>query len=250
MSNADRYRFSDFTREQYRELLRLAKLHYTDRTFTNFQTGERFVIWRHDLDSSVHAALAIARIEAEEGVRGAYFVRLRSDFYNLLEKDCLQRVLKIADLGHEVGLHFESDEFAIHAPEDLEAALTSERRLLESVLGRPVETFSFHLTTPLALEATSTTYAGMVNATSTRFREDVGYCSDSNGYWRYRRLRDVLEEGSDRNLQVLTHPEYWTDEIMSPRQKILRCIDGRAGRTLERYVRHLETWDRPNIDWN
>ena len=88
----------------------------------------------------------------------------------------------------------------------------------------------------------------MINAAAEYFYTDVGFCSDSNGYWRNRRLEDVLREATDERLQVLTHPEMWQDIAMSPRQRVYRCIDGRAQRTKERYEQFLREHSRDNID--
>ena len=249
MSNAERYHFADFTRDNYRQLLRLAGKTYAFRRYTDFRADERFVLWRHDLDSSVHAGRALARIEAEEGVAATHFVRLHSEFYNLFERDSADCVREIAGLGHAIGLHFESEFYGLDDEAALDDALARERRILEDLSAVPVTAFAFHLSTPLALRAKQSHYAGLVNATADYFRTEVGYCSDSNGYWRYRRLTDVLAEATDARLQVLTHPEYWTERVMSPHERIDRCIAGRAEHTRRFYAGHLKAWDRPDIDW-
>jgi hypothetical protein len=249
MSNAERYHFADFTRDSYRQLLRLARKTYVFRGYTDFRLDERFVLWRHDLDSSVHAARALARIEAEEGLATTHFVRLHSEFYNLFERDSTDCVREIVALGHAIGLHFESEFYGLEDEAALDAALARERRILEDLLAVPVTAFAFHLSTPLALRARHAHYAGLVNATADYFRTEVGYCSDSNGYWRFRRLEDVLTDAGDERLQVLTHPEYWPERAMSPHERIHRCIDGRAEHTRRFYAGHLATWDRPDIDW-
>ena len=61
------------------------------------------------------------------------------------------------------------------------------------------------------------------------------YVSDSNGYWRFERLPEVLAAGAHERLHVLTHPEWWQEEAMSPRERILRCIAGRARRRGDRH---------------
>jgi hypothetical protein len=93
-------------------------------------------------------------------------------------------------------------------------------------------------------------YCGLVNTYADYFRSSVGYCSDSNGYWRYRRLEDVLTAAEDRSLQVLTHPSLWTDEVMSPRQRVLRCVNGRAEKAMAWYDHALKAGGRENVDCN
>jgi hypothetical protein len=108
--------------------------------------------------------------------------------------------------------------------------------------------FSFHNPDDSTAAYRNREYGGLINASSSFFYDSVGFCSDSNGYWRNRRLEDVLTQAIDERLQVLTHPEMWQDVPMSPRQRVDRCIDGRAQRTRERYERLLLENDRDNVD--
>jgi hypothetical protein len=249
MSNADRYHFADFTLENYRRLLRLARQNYVFRTYTDFDAGERFVLWRHDVDLSAHAARRLAEIEASEGVVATYFLCLHSEFYNLLEREIVACIHQILALGHPIGLHFDVGFHGVQSEEHLEDLLRREKRILEEVFEREVLAFSFHIPTGPALYCRAFRYAGLVNAGAEYFQGQVGYCSDSNGYWRIRRLEDVLREGSDRCLQVLTHPEWWQDAVMSPRQRLDRCIQGRAEKMRAWYERTVQEHGRPNLDW-
>src|SRR5262245_53947913 len=65
--------------------------------------------------------------------------------------------------------------------------------------------------------------------------------------WLYRRLEDVLVSASERPLQVLTHPGMWQDSPMPPRQRVERCIQGRAKATAEFYDNLLRVAGRPNF---
>jgi hypothetical protein len=87
----------------------------------------------------------------------------------------------------------------------------------------------------------------MVNAYGRYLRQHWGYCSDSMGIWRHRRLRDVLEAGEDERLHVLTHPEWWVPEPQSPRARVARAIEGRAARQHDRYDRLVEEMGRENV---
>ena len=72
----------------------------------------------------------------------------------------------------------------------------------------------------------------MLHAGARSIRDGYAYVSDSNGYWRFERLAEVVAAGAHERLHVLTHPEWWQQQAMSPRERILRCIDGR-GRAAE-----------------
>lgn len=73
------------------------------------------------------------------------------------------------------------------------------------------------------------------------------YVSDSNGYWRYQRLSDVLENSENEKLHILTHPEWWTPEIMPPRERISRCIEGRSAKQHAIYDEALRKAGRLNV---
>ncbi len=79
---------------------------------------EQFVLLRHDVDRKPENALAMARLEAEHGIHGTYYVRTIGKTF----KPGLIR--RIEDLGHEVGYHFEDLD---RADGDQEAALDSFR---------------------------------------------------------------------------------------------------------------------------
>jgi hypothetical protein len=245
MTGADDYR--EFTRTRYRELVQLAKAHYSFARFGDV-AGERPIVWwRHDVDFSVHAALRLAEIEAAESCRATYFFCLRSPFYNLLEPAVADRVKAIIALGHDVGVHFDAQAYGVSNEGGLDAPLTFERSVLSTAFDIEARSFSFHNPNTLTESWRDARYAGMVNCYSEYFRTAVGYVSDSNGLWRYRPLPDVLANHADRRLQVLTHPAWWQDRAMPPRARIERSVRGRADATLADYDRALERAGRPNI---
>jgi hypothetical protein len=249
MENADRYHFTDFTRENYRRLLRLSLEKYVFCVYTNIDKAERFILWRHDLDTSVHAARRIAQVEAEEGIVATYFLHLHNPFYNLLEREITECVRDIQKLGHPIALHFDTHFYNIQSEKELLKYLTFEKAILEKVFEQKIEVFSFHNTTPFILSCQKWKYAGLINTYSEFFQKQVGYCSDTNGYWRERRLEDVLTQATDRSVQVLIHPEWWQETIMSPKQRINRCIDDRAVANKKWYEQALKKFGRDNLDW-
>lgn len=242
MTNPKTQDYAGFTRGKYRELLRMARDNYSILDFEQCCSStapDPFVVWRHDLDMSVHAALNFARMEAEEGVRATYFLLMHSQFYNLFEKDVADRVREISSLGHAIGLHFDSHFYEISSGADLERLLKREQHFLEDMFGEEIKVFSFHNTNAFTLGCRDLHYAGMINAFGEYFQSGLRYCSDSNGRWKYQTLEDMLREGGFRGLQVTTHPELWTDEPMSPLERVRRCISGRADATWSTWQRLL-----------
>lgn len=248
MADMVRADFAEFTETGYREVLERTADAYEFVRFDANPPARPHVLWRHDIDVSPHRALRMAAIEAEHGIVATYFVMLHSPFYNALEAEIRAKLSAIAGLGHAIGLHFDlSFHFSVGDPSGIETYLRSERQLLEDLVGAPVTALSLH--NPEignALQHDAERYAGMVNAYSRRLTRDYTYVSDSNGYWRFRPLREVIEEAPSR-LHVLTHPEWWTPTAMSPRARMARAVEGRAHAVLAEYDSFLDLAGRRNI---
>lgn len=238
---------NDFTEKSYRELVRLAAAKYEFARFHELPEGPH-VLWRHDLDFSVHRAARLAEIEAAEGVRATYFVALHSFFYNALENEVADRIRMIVELGHDLALHYHSDFYPRAGRDQLEEVVRREARFLSETFEVPVRAFSFHnpdVDGDLALD--EETLGGLVNVYARSFRDGYDYVSDSNGYWRFRRLRDVLEDAAAPRVHVLTHPGWWQRDPMLPRERIVRCIEGRAAANMALYDGMLDDFGRENI---
>ena len=229
-------RFGEFTEAGYKDILRLAKERYRFERFGT-ATEHDHVLWRHDLDYSIHRALRLARIEADLGVHATYFFFLRTPYYSLMETATVIAAREILSLGHNAGLHFDPTFYtALGDSRPLESAIEFERGVLEDVLGTPVEVLSFHNPAHAGLlDNDAPQFAGMLSAYGKGLREEYEYISDSFGYWRFRPLREVLETGVHKKLHVLTHPEWWVPEAMPPRERVSRCVNGRAAAMMKAY---------------
>ena len=225
----------DFTEAAYRDLIQLAKRRYRFLAFDDYRDAPPgSLLWRHDIDFSVHRALALARIEADDGVRSTFFVNLHSRFYNALEPEIAELVREIVALNHNLGLHFDPSFYAAR-PKPLEEALERERALLEDVFEAPVRSFSFHNPALEGWADERDEIAGMVNAYGAYLRGHYVYRSDSHGRWGEPPLTEMLEAAEAERLHVLTHPEWWVPEPMGPRERVSRCIEGRAAAQHARY---------------
>jgi hypothetical protein len=88
----------------------------------------RVIGLRHDMDNDVETAVAFAEWEAERGVQATYFV-LHGDWYFRragrrfgfrpdASRFVLRRLDRIAELGHEIGLHNNALALALRTGED------------------------------------------------------------------------------------------------------------------------------------
>lgn len=96
----------DFTRLKYRELLsQLWKSGYEFITYADYCGGkipQRFVIIRHDVDLKPLNSLAVAKDENDLGAISSYYFRAIPESWNA------DVIKAIAQMGHEVGYHYES----------------------------------------------------------------------------------------------------------------------------------------------
>jgi len=221
---------TEFTYDGYRALLQsfLAR-GYRACDFEAADPAERHLIVRHDIDMSLDLAEPIAAIEADLGISAIYFVLVGSELYNPATQDARRSLEKVQSCGHEIGLHFDASGYA-QSLDSLDAAAESECRILESITGAPVRWISFHR--PVAeLQGLDRRLAGRRHAYEPRFFKEMGYCSDSRGAWHYGHPleQDAVQEG--RALQLLTHPIWWTQDLMGePLVKLERFLDERKGR--------------------
>ena len=248
MNNEMKYHFTNFTLIHFRLLLKAAKSKFIDRHYSNFDKNENFVIWRHDVDISMDAALATAKIEHEEGVKTTYFVHLHNEFYNLMEKETSDKVRKIINLGHEIGLHFDSHYYNIKNEEGLCEKLEFEKIFIENLFSIKLLVFSFHNTNEFVMSCDDWQYSGMINTYAKYFKQNVEYCSDSWGRWRYKRMEDVIDENHPR-LHLLTHSEWWTEKVMSPIQKVRMYAKERMDFMVNYHINHYTKFNVPIIDW-
>ena len=165
-----------------------------------------------------------------------------------MEPVILSIVQSISDMGHEVGAHLDTEQVDVSSTRSLEKSLEREKIVFESVSGVKLKSFSFHNPTVLSETATyrDATYAGLINAYSTNLDDGFEYCSDSNGYWRFVPLGEFVEKKHPK-IYVLTHPGWWPEEPLSPRERLARAVNGRADAVLRQYDEFLEKHGRNNI---
>ena len=241
------YRFEDFTETGYREALQLASGYWSFESFgTTAQTPH--VLWRHDVDISPNRALRLAEVESELGLRATYFFLLHSEFYNCLESSTRDVVRRIVSYGHDVGLHFDVGFYTetSNVPA-LEERIAFEASVVADLAGTRLAAVSFHNPTTEQMSSyDQPMLAGLVNAYGRQLKT-YRYASDSNGYWRFDRLHDVLSRRADARLHVLTHPEWWTPDRLSPRDRVARAVEGRAARVMRDYDGFLAGQGRENV---
>jgi hypothetical protein len=141
---------------------------------------------RHDVDLSLDAALQMAALERELGIRSTYFLMTESVFYNLASSEGVVAVERLRALGHRIGLH------AVYPHVRLDARFD------------PV--VAWHNPDPAYM---TTPIEGAVNVMEPPWFDPATYRSDSNQHWRSGRPDDELRRRAFPWLQLLVHPEIW-----------------------------------------
>ncbi len=248
MDNRTKYHFDDFTWSEYKDLLKVAAQKYEFIDYPNLNPDKNQILWRHDLDMHPEKALKMAEIEAELGLKSVYFILLHSEFYNLLSPIVSDQIKKIRDLGHSIQLHFDAYYYNIQNENDLDSHILKEKGLLESLFDIEIDTFSFHNNTPFTLSCENETYGGLINTYSSSIKK-LPYCSDSNGHWRFDRLKEFIQNSDQNQIHVLTHPVWWHDGAESPINKIEDALNMRKSKTMQNYLDDIDRLNLINIDW-
>ena len=165
----------------------------------------RFVLMRHDVDTSPRNALEMARIEHRLGIRASYFVLVHSPFYNPAAPPHYDALCRILDLGGEVGLHYDTQFFEERQMDALTGTL-NDAMALERILGRKVVSVSQHR--PASSVFLQELNRHFVDAYNKDLMEGVCYISDSGFKWRGPSLIELL--GKEDRIHALVHPTSWT----------------------------------------
>ena len=190
-----------FSLDSYKTLIQSAlHLGFSPAAFNGDPVEGRTLLLRHDVDYSLDMAVSLARVNAELGVTGTFFVLLRGHAYNLLSKTSLERLAELVSLGQRLGLH---------VPAGNETSLAADFEYLASQV--PLDSvFSWHNPTTEVLEAyrDREVVAGLMNVYSRRFLDEARYCSDSNFGNSYEELAAAFEDDR-RTVHLLVHPINW-----------------------------------------
>ena len=191
-----------FDVEHYRELLAAAEV--GGYRFADFsrdpEPGD--LILRHDVDLSLEAAVELAELEGDAGVRATYFLMAESVFYNLASPAGEAAIATLRSLGHAVGLH------AVYPRAEVD--------------GRFDPVVAWHNPEP---EYMSAPIPGAANAMEPRFFSPAHYRSDSNQHWRSGCPHEELAAGAFEWLQLLTHPEIWVYAGGTMRETMLAMLE-------------------------
>ncbi|ABE51683.1 hypothetical protein [Methanococcoides burtonii] len=255
----------DFTLSKYRELLEtIVDTEYEPiAVIDHFNSGRvdnKCIILRHDVDRVVQRSLDMARLENEYGIRSTYYFRHTPDVFKP------EFMHKIADLGHEVGFHYEVMD---KAKGDTSAAIRifeDELRELREI--EPILTACMH-GNPLASWSNRDLWEdhdikdfGIVAEPYLSIDySKVLYLTDTGRTWADQKIRvkDVLDDVAN-TLSYSGGSIATTDDVIDlvrkeeiPQMCILahpnRWCDGSIGWTKELLMQNLKNVGKAGIVW-
>ena len=214
----------------------------------DFARGAGDLALRHDVDDRLESALVLARLEADRGLRATYFALHTAPYWR--EPDLLPRLLRLQELGHEVGFHNDlvtlervhGVDVAEYAPRELERLRAAGLDVVGAAAhGSPwCHRLGFHNNyvfsgwdEPVAGFPSTEVRSKLNPATlgleyeAYHVPRDV-YFSDSSFVGGRRRHPADLELVPGRRTIVLVHPCHWD---ASPAAKALR-LGRKVGRRL------------------
>jgi len=237
-----------YSAAHYRFLLRLAKATHRLPLVRDVAFGQPleksgeddpFFLIRHDVDITPWAALAMAELEAEEGVATTYYYRLHAPFYNLLDAAVLDSVLRVAELGHEVGLHYEPGFFLARGLDPVEGT-RRDIRVFEELVGFETRTIAQHQPSQgPVLDDISPEHPCAYQPALVR---DIPYFGDSGFHWREGCVCTKLDRP---RLHTLIHPHSWVRPDGAWQEALrhhARDLGGRLADEMEAYVASVEDY--------
>jgi len=233
----------DFSYDFYECLLKKISIKYKVSLFTEaLQLNEiqkPCIFIRHDIDISPRVALRMAMIEQMHGIRSTYMIMNRPFTYSLDNQDHVNLLLRISDLGHDLGLHYVSTDID-KGPERegiLRMKLAGAREMLQGKINRPINSFSFHIPDE-RLMGGPLIISDMINAYSSELMGN--YISDSKGTWREGNPMARLDSGDKDVTQILVHPIWYGEKHLIAEERIQEFFDEELKINQDRFSNRLD----------
>lgn len=200
------------------------------------KSDEPLLILRHDIDVDLEAAVRMASLEKELGIRSTYFFMVTCPLYNVFSSRGAEQVRQILAAGHHFGLHFDCAAYQDISPDNLNDYVERERHLLEHFFGEgAVEAVSFHRPRSAPFEVRQVELERLPHSYESVFEEKFQYFADSKGNWARGNPFESRETLDRRSLHLCVHPIWWTMEPKTPWE----CLSGLVRRMGHRNDRYL-----------
>ncbi|MDC3029322.1 hypothetical protein OA189_03200, partial [Prochlorococcus sp. AH-716-P20] len=205
----------EFTYKKYEEtLLNAIKENYLITSSQNFidlintkSMPKKYIVLRHDCERDLYKAYNLAQIEESIGIKSTYFLRTHSEWYNLFQPEEWKLVLKIINLGHEIGLHYEP-KFYEEINIDFIEGLKKDLMILNQFY--PVNSVSAHQPLLYPPQKEDFTDLKLIDMYTNSNYKNIPYFSDSGMQFREFSLEEVIS--NQISCQFLIHPDFWNNK--------------------------------------
>lgn len=217
-----------FSIQNYHELLRQIRSHEFKIGIPSDSTS-KVLLLRHDIDFDLGLSLLLAREEAIASIHTIYLPLVNSKFYDLKDAESKRILREILEIGHEVGLHYDSS---------LGDTVGFEKQIsiLEEIIQREVRFISHHNPTINGMHRVVT--KGSIRDLNLDFPHcKAKYLSDSCLSPR----EDIFVALKRESLiQLLIHPEFWVLETQSPQEFGLELLKLKPENMQKDIVKNIE----------
>jgi len=210
----------DFTLEHYFETLESVRDEFQIGPVKNFlkkHENKKNIFLRHDVDFSLDYALDMAQSEEKYGFCSTYFILLHSEFYNPYSVKGKEIISKIASLGHEIGLHYDT-RFLSKDMQKTNEQIKNQILILEDISSSYVRSVAPHIPSETQNIAIDLKELDILNTRGEDIVKDVFYISDSGRYWRNGCMCNHIR--NQNNIQILTHPIWWVENSRSIKKQL------------------------------
>lgn len=169
--------------------------------------GQPGILLRHDIDLDLDAAVRMALLEKEYGLRSTFFILTGCSTYNPASNGGRKALDTILECGCEIGLHFDPTPYSGVTFEELSQKVDDEAEWLGTLTGSPVRSISLHNpfqsnSFPI-FEKYRNTYDPVI------FSDEV-YLSDSRMDFSGKNPFNFVTLANEKTLQILLHPLHFT----------------------------------------
>jgi hypothetical protein len=223
--------YPDFTLTDYKYLLEHLQaqwriLRLCDAYATSVVEPSTLIL-RHDIDISPALALLVAEIESAMGVHATYFVALHLH-YNPHFPQHAQALQRIAAMGHEIGLHYDSNLYPATSLAQNLALLDRHVQILQEICASPIVSIARHNPSLSTQSDPFQACEKYHNAYARSLFTDTVYISDSCGAWRTNGLRPCWQALQPTRIYLLLHAEQWAETTAVDRMARFDIMRARA----------------------
>lgn len=193
--------FPQFRESDFRNLVHSISDIKRVRSCKDALTGD--LVLRFDIDYSIFSIGPILKILSEfRGLSASFYLLVDSNQYNIFSKLSRSFLEKIAEHGHEIGLHF-NPTVGEQRQDILQADFDRQMELLEMSLGWRATSYSVHNPSSNGFFSAA---GDVINLYGEKYFSKDRYVSDSS-HRDPTRILAIVEQHDDAICQLLLHPE-------------------------------------------